>query len=292
VNSRTAHVAMPSPTDSTTTRCSDSSIVAAYQGFLNTRRGATAFRRYRELVYGSPVNDTLVAALIPIIVANERIARAPTLRVCDIGGGDGARVALIVKTIEEKFKSTCHVDLVDPSEPLVDIAERSQGWRRGQLRIFNAKIEDVTLPGKYDLVLLLHSIYAQVPGHAVSRLPDLLRSGGVAVAVANLADGFVGQMKEVLDAPYADAKYEHGQFLEDLVRSGLPFERHSIRTRCALRVPADVDACLHWLSSGRYKELSNTHRLRLQRFLRARGHQLGARLLLEEHEEVLVVSPS
>src|SRR5258708_2763532 len=167
------------------------SIKQAYRDFLNTPEGATVYRQFKRLLYAT--DDSLVQWLHTSVFRTLPSARALNVRVCDIGGGDGVRITRILQFLHGKFRNSFRLDFIEQSALYVATFDPIPLGQFCRTKKHHVLFEDVSLPTRsYDLVLLIHSIFALDNGRSTAKVLSLRRQSGDIVIVSNARNSFLG----------------------------------------------------------------------------------------------------
>lgn len=267
------------------------SIKQAYRDFLNTPEGAALYRQFKQLLYAR--QDSLVQWLNASVLLTLPAARKLKVRVCDIGGGDGDRITRILQFLQAKFKNRFHLDFVEQSalyvsefnpEPLTQFCQT----KKNHCLFENAKLT----AGNYDLVLLIHSIFAFESGDSTRKVLDLRREDGNIVIVSNAPNSFLGGLKRLCDTGYSDKRFEIDDLKRSLRKSGVAFRQQTTFTEWAIDKKTwkrDVGIILNWISLGRYDSLPSRQQGDIQDYIRKRGKKNGSRTFFKEEEIVLTI---
>ena len=159
------------------------SIKLTYREFLSTQAGGDSFMRFRRALYTE--SDSLVQVLNSCVLQGLPMVRKDVLRVCDIGGADGTRVRSILRFLHAKFGIRFALDFVEQSTYLMGALSECDISGFTQTQRFEMLFEDATLRGPYDLVLLIHSIFAFENGPTVDKVLSLAAGDSTIVAVSN-----------------------------------------------------------------------------------------------------------
>lgn len=215
------------------------------------------------------------------------------VRVSDIGGGDGDRAIRITDFLHAKFQNRFELDYVEQSALYVKQFERRQPGGCRKTRVLRGLFERVELPqNHYDLVLVIHSIFALETGAAIDKLLALRKQNGHVVVVANARNSFLGGLKQLLDDGFDDKRYEIDDFQRSLRALMVTCDTHSIITRWAVEErhrERDIDLILNWMSLGRIRHFSRARQRQVVSYVADLGQREGKRILFAEEEVVLVV---
>ena len=267
------------------------SIKQAYRDFLNTPEGAALYRQFKQLLYAR--QDSLVQWLNASVLLTLPAARKLNVRVCDIGGGDGNRITRILQFLKSKFKNRFHLDFIEQSALYVSEFNPETLTKFCRTKVNHCLFEDAKLSvGSYDLVLLIHSIFAFENGDSTEKVLSLRRKGGNIVVISNAPNSFLGGLKRLTDAGYSDKRFE----IDDLKRSfrklGVNFKQESTFTEWAIDKKTwrrDIGIILNWISLGRYDSMPPHRQREIRDYIRRRGKKSGSRTFFKEEEIILTI---
>ena len=267
------------------------SIKQAYRDFLNTPEGAALYRQFKQLLYAR--QDSLVQWLNASVLLTLPAARKLNVRVCDIGGGDGDRITRILQFLQSKFKNRFHLDFVEQSALYVSEFNRKPLPQFCRTEIKHCLFEDAKLTtGNYDLVLLIHSIFAFENGDSTRKVLALRRRDGNIVIVSNAPNSFLGGLKRLTDTGFSDKRFEIDDLKRSLRKSGVYFRQQTTFTEWAIDKKTwkrDIGIILNWISLGRYDSLPPRQQREIQDYIRRRGKKNGSRTFFKEEEIVLTI---
>ena len=267
------------------------SIKEAYREFLNTPEGAKVYRQFKRLLYAK--EDSLVQWLDTSILRPLPAARGLNVRVCDIGGGDGDRITRILQFLHAKFKNRFRLDFVEQSAVYVAAFDPMPLAKFCRTKVHHSLFENVRLPLKsYDLVLLIHSIFAFESDVLTEKVLSLRRRGGSIVVVSNSPNSFLGGLKRLVDEKFADSRFEIIDLERGLRSLGVTFRRRKTNTEWVIDKRTwkrDIKVLLDWISLGRFRTFPKRQRERIEDYLVRRGKSRGARTFFREEEVILVI---
>jgi hypothetical protein len=268
------------------------SIRLAYRQFLNTELGAQAYERFKRILYTD--DDSLVQSLNNTVLQHLPVIARNVLKVCDIGGGDGRRIREIMKFLHEKFDLRFTLDFVEQSSYLMRSFNSDDISSFTATHNFEMLFEDAKLAGGYDLVFLIHSIFAFESDLAVDKVLSLPNAEGTIVIVSNAQDSFLAGLKKILDAGYEDNRFEITDLVKILEDRALPFQQVVFETKWAVRKDAllqEIEVILNWLSLGSCKNLTDDRRNEVWQYVEENSSDLGQRVLFSESEVILLLPP-
>jgi hypothetical protein len=267
------------------------SIKETYRQFLNTDKGTNLYNGFKRILYTD--DDSLVQTLDNSILQNFSLFRKRSLRVCDVGGGDGRRIVRILKYLNTKFQNHFRLDFIEQSKQYVTSFDTTSISSFCEIRKYHTLFENVSLPEKhYDLVLLIHSIFAFENGRALDKVLALPSKNGRVVVVSNAANSFLGGLKTLVDEGYDDQRYEIDALKQDLDKRNIKYQCLTFQTRWAVD-NACIDECLYtilqWITLGSYETFSAEKKQSLDGYIHHNTTVFEGRTFFTEDEIVLVI---
>lgn len=263
------------------------SIKEAYRRYIDTCSGLEAYNSFKRILYSEA--DSLVQTLNNVVLQRLPSVQKEIVSVCDIGGGDGRRIHQILTYLSGKFHNRFELDFVEQSSACV-AAFRQAPAGESAPRVFHGLFEDMRLRGGYDLVLLIHSIFAFEGGSAIDRVLSLPSRGGAIVLASNAANGFLGGLKRLVDEGYEDRRYEVDDLVEDLRQRNVQHCTSSFRTHWGVQtldLPKFRQVLLDWISLGTHTSFDQNKVNRIDRYLE-NASVLSGRLAVFTEEEVVI----
>jgi hypothetical protein len=144
----------------------------------------------------------------------------------------------------------------------------------------------------YDIVFLIHSIFAFKNKGIAKKILALRRPGGTIVVVSNAVDGFLGGLKRLVDSGYSDKRFEIDDLKRTLRKLGVRYKQNSFFTEWAIdrrNIGKDMGIILKWISLGKYDSFSVTKRRRIEAYTSRCGKAIGSAILFREKEVVLTI---
>jgi len=267
------------------------SIKLAYRQFLNTEQGAQEYEHFKRLLYTE--DDSLVQTLNNNVLQNLPFISQNMVRVCDIGGGNGKRIRKILRFLHEKFDLRFKLDFVEQSGHLMRAFNSTDIDPFTETRRFEMLFEDARLSCGFDVIFLIHSIFAFENMHTMDKVLSLARPGETIVAVSNAENSFLAGLKKVLDVDYEDKRFEITDLVRSLETRGLPFQQIEFETKWAVSKVALWDKCkviLDWLSLGCHKDLPEDRKREVWQYIEEHSLDIGQRVLFSESEVIVLVS--
>ena len=267
------------------------SIKDAYKDFLNSEYGMRAYNRFKRILYGP--SDSLVECLDAEVLGKMPFAVGSQLNICDVGGGDGIRIRSILGYLHERFNLRFCLDFVEQSSVQIHAFECSDICEFAEVRKHETLFEKWRTGSAYDLVFLIHSIFAFEDSDSFDKVLKLANSKGTVVIVSNAEDSFLGGLKRILDADYSDRRFEISDVVQSLMRRGVHFAEKRFQTKWTLQgddLQEGIGSILDWLSLGRYQDLSSGVKQNVQRYIEEKSSTAADGLSFSEEEVVLVIS--
>ena len=267
------------------------SVRHAYRQFLNTEDGAGAYERFKHDLYTD--DDSLIQVLNNAVLQYLPVLQEDVVRVCDVGGGSGRRVQSILKFLHQKFGLRFMLDFVEQSSFMMRMFDPKGVSSFCGTERFEMLFEDANLAGGYDLVLLIHSIFAFESDAAVAKVLSLTKPGGTIIAVSNEPNSFLAGLKKTLDAGYGDSRFEVSDLLETLEARGVAVRTIPFETRWALpkdELKRHTKTLLDWLSLGKLTEIGRDVEEQVDKYIRDNSLDLGQRVLFAEKEMIVVAT--
>jgi hypothetical protein len=195
-----------------------------------------------------------------------------------------------------KFDCTFCVDFIEQSGEFCDRYRKRIESGAYSASVFHSLFETAPVESAaYDLVFLIHSIFAFESRDAVRKVLSLPRAGGRIVVVSNDESSFLGGLKRILDVDFDDRRYEINELEETLRAAGVGYERRRVLTRWAVS-EADwqvrMDVMLEWLSLGAYGSLAASAKHDVETYVMANSQPLEGRRIFCEEEVVLIIGPT
>lgn len=269
------------------------SVKETYRQFLNTPAGIKSYHDFKEILY-SPA-DSLVQTIDNLVLQHLPYEDREHLAVCDIGGGDGQRISQILCYLHDKFQISFHLDFIEQSKLYIDIFQPAKIATFVKTNKIHDLFEQATLKkGGYDLVFLIHSIFAFNNGNALNKVLSLARKGGYIIVISNAPRSFLAGLKRLVDEGYDDRRYEIDALQQDLEARKIDYSEITFFTRWAIpqdRYDQDVSTILEWISLGGYASFADEEKDAIAIYLEKNSHPQGSRRLFCEEEKVLIIPP-
>jgi hypothetical protein len=267
------------------------SIRKIYCQFLNTDAGANLYNEFKKILYTE--EDSLVQILDNEILQNLSLLRKPALKVCDIGGGDGKRIIRILRFIHAKFQEQFHLDFIEQSGLYINAFDTSGLDSFCETRKHHALFENVSLlEGSYDLIFLIHSIFAFEKGRALDKVLSLPHTNGKVIIVSNAQRSFLGGLKEIVDQGYDDRRYEIDDLRQDLDKKQIPYVCSAFQTRWAIDEAHHEDylnIIMGWISLNSWRSFTQQKKRIILDYVAENTTSSEGRTFFKEEENVLVI---
>ncbi len=189
-----------------------------YKNYLNTREGADTYNRFKEILYGTP--DTLVLRLADRIMSH---VHRKKLSILDVGGGDGKRLILLIDLLHSKGIE-CSATLVDQSGIFINDFDATDNFT-ANIQAVHSTFEAFESSQKYDLVLLIHSIFTFEDSFYVDKIKNLLNPQGIAIIVADTSDSFLAGLKAITDSSFGTERKNILSVVKDFTDVGFMVEQ-------------------------------------------------------------------
>lgn len=269
------------------------SIKERYRWFLNTDFGSKIYLEFKEILYTR--EDSLIQTLNNDILQYLKLLQEEALEVCDIGGGDGNRIIHILKYLHSKFKNRFRLDFIEQSKQYINSFNPTEIADIAEVEKFHGLFEDVSLSKQYDLVLLIHSIFAFNNGRAIDKVLSLPKQDGKIIVVSNSPQSFLAGLKNLVDEGYEDERYEIDDLQRDLEKRKINYSYHALKTRWAINMDSfenKINTILEWISLGSYQSFTDKKKHSISEYLTHCYIKAGDRVFFTEDEVVIIIPPS
>lgn len=275
----------------------------AYKAFLNTKEGADAYNAFKDILY-SP-SDSLAQKINQKIIRELVSNRENSIRICDIGGGDGRRMTHILSFLarENSYHDLkFQLDVVEQSKFFCEEFENRVSKSKihnTEVHIYHGLFED--LFGKlreneslYDIVFLIHSIFALKDEQTFRNINSLVKPGGKIVFISNARDSLLAKLKRILDKEYEEKRTEIDDVKGVLENLHVEFSSVTFNTEFSISsddIDRDSYKILNWLSLGKYANASIEEADRLKVELKSLARLEDGLYYFSEQEEILFIPP-
>lgn len=267
------------------------SVKSAYRRFLDTGLGATTYKEFKRILYTD--RDSLVQVVNTVVAEHLNVSKGRQLRICDIGGGNGDRVAAIMRFLNEHSYRKLALDFVEQSGPYVEEFRHGHCEPFCTSQIHHGLFEQTDLAvGEYDLVLVIHSIFAFQGHAAVDKVLSLRSPHGTILVVSNSPASFLGGLKALVDVDFQDHRFEVDDLRSSLQQRGIHVREYRVRTCWTVPVQNwehDIGIVLEWISLGRFTTFSPNRKQEILEYARSRGRLEGELWHFTEEELILVI---
>ena len=219
-----------------------------YKNYLQTRTGIDKYNAFKTILYSD--RDTLTETLFKNHISKLKLAKE--ISICDVGGGDGKRIAVLEKKIYEQFHCKIHLDFIEQSSLMCSDFEikSHQLDNFSEVDIHAEEAENTFLNFDYDIVFFIHSIFCFPNFSVFQKMFDRVKSGGVLYVVSNSTDSFLAKLKQELDLQYEDKRYEIKDLISDLELHNINYNKDRFTTDWTLS-SSEVDEKLSVIYSGK-----------------------------------------
>lgn len=268
-----------------------SSVKTAYCSYLKTSEGLDTYNQFKSLLYSN--SDSLVEVLDGSVIEPLAVVRLKRLRVCDIGGGDGRRISGILRHLYARHGNSFELDFVEQSGVCTETFQRNPVGSFCNTNIHAAMFEDTDLrDGAYDLVLLIHSIFAFDNGNSVEKVLSLRGPTGKIIVASNASHSFLGGLKQLVDDGFSDQRYEIDDLEASLSEKGLSCVKFPFKTKFSLSKDIhgpEIQTVLEWITLGRFSGFSDSKKQDVYQYFEETGRHRNGRLQFCEDEVALIV---
>lgn len=270
------------------------SVKRRYLDFISSEEGARTYFDFRRLLYSK--DDSLVRWLCRSILLALDLGRKRSVQILDVGGGDGERVSSVIDFLGDEFSLDCRLVFVEQSPAqyrrfLTAIEKYGDDNWVGHNERFERCYSRIGV-GDFDLIFLIHSIFAFENKRAVEEVLALRSKNGKVVVLSNDRDSFLGGVKRLVDSGSEDGRYEVNDLERDLLELGIPYEKRTTLTHWSIP-PADWESglqpLLHWITLGAYNTMSVSKRDALRSFIQNNSSSSGGSMSFKEKEVALII---
>ncbi len=273
------------------------SLRKAYNQFLNTEEGGVVYNAFKDVLY-SP-SDSLAQKISHELIRHLLPDQKDKTSICDIGGGDGKRMAYILSYLTRQYPDLkFKLDFIEQSEYFCcEFEERRKKEIPGvEVTIYHGFFENVVdtlAQGSYDIVFLIHSIFAFQDDDIVSKISSLVKpEDGKIVFISNAQNSLLAKLKQVLDQGYADKRIEIDDIKAALSARNIAYSSFTLDTNFSISqkdIETSFNKILNWLSLGRFQDASGARVMK--DLLLSLGKTEGGVHYFTEQEEVLIIPP-
>jgi len=266
------------------------SVKETYRQFLTTEYGAHLYNSFKTILYGE--EDSLVQILDNNILQNMSPIQKEIVKVCDIGGGDGNRIIRILKYLRSKFHIIFHLDLIEQSQQLISNFDTTAIDHFGDTHKIFDLFENISFQSHFDLVFLIHSIFAFDNGKAIDKILSLPNPDGKIIVISNSPQSFLGGLKQLVDVGYDDRRYEIDALQHDLSARQIGFTQIKFQTKWAIdkdRYEDNLGIILEWISLGAYSSFNAEKKRLIGEYVAKHTVSVADRVFFTEDEVILII---
>lgn len=267
------------------------SVKTSYCDYLQSDAGARIYNDFKQLLYSNA--DSLVQVLDQNIIGTLTFLSGKRLSVCDIGGGDGKRITAILKHLHKVRGNSFNLDFIEQSRIYSATFGANPVGSFCTTRIHNKLFEETSLPlGRFDVVFLIHSIFAFNNEKSLDKVLSLRKPKGKVIVVSNAPNSFLGGLKDLVDRGFTDHRYELDDLGNSLISRGVSCFMFPFSTKFSLDADltsTETQTLLEWISLGRFEGFPNELKDEIYKYIRQKGHSKDGRLMLTEKEIALVI---
>lgn len=271
-----------------------SSVKKQYCSFLRTEHGSKIYNDFKDILYSQ--YDSLVFKLCSDYLYRINILKENDINICDIGGGDGKRITQILSYLHSKYKNNFNLDFIEQSPIYCKIFEESNKSliNFSQTEIFNDYFENLKLTSKYDVIFLIHSIFAFDNGNSINKIISLLKPDGKIVVVSNSPSSFLAKLKLIVDSDYSDNRYEINDLENSLALLSYKYSKFSFVTDWIIpkqKIVKELEIIFDWISLGEYYNYSKLKKEELLNYALNECNLANDKYYFTEEEIVLIIPP-
>ena len=152
-----------------------------------------------------------------------------SIKILDVGGGDGKRLKLLIDLLNKK-EIAVSATLVEPSRSFTDNLKKSLIKNNYNIRVVKGKFENFNKIAKFDLVLFIHSTYTFEDSVYFKKAKNLLEKNGLMVIITNDKNSFLAKLKKITDLLHRSQRREVSHVLTDLKKEGIAYELKKFNT--------------------------------------------------------------
>ena len=268
------------------------SVRLKYIKYLQTNFGTQKYLDFKKILYSE--NDSLVQVLNNNYLSLIKPYRKSKLKVCDIGGGDGYRILNILSFLNRKYHIRFSLDFVEQSEIYCKLFTNKFSINNNDIEsnVLNNLFERVEFTEQYDLLFLIHSIFAFDNGNAINKLLNLVKGDGNIIVVSNSTDSFLAIIKKKIDVDFDDERFEIDMLMNILDKLGIRYSNSNFITEWVIEessIDKNLNTILHWLSLGNYEKYDSKRQIQLKNDILEQSERYNDLYLFKEKEQVLII---
>lgn len=266
------------------------SIKDSYCQYLSNEAGAANYNAFKRILYTKA--DSLIQTLNNEILQRLPFIKKDVLEVCDIGGGDGHRIVRILKFLHDKHQTRFRLDFIEQSLPYIKAFDGSSIQQYTTIKKIHGLFEDTVTLGKYDLILLIHSIFTfKTPG-TIDKVLSLSKQDGKIIIISNAPSSLLGRLKILLDEEYIDKRYEIDVLQRELDKRQVKYKKYPFYTKWAISkddYTRTINIILEWLSLGRYLTFSPDRKHTISEYIRNQAITFQDEKYFYQEDELVII---
>lgn len=271
-----------------------SSVKKEYCLFLRTEHGSKIYNDFKDILYSK--YDSLVVKLCSDYLYRIALLKEDDINICDIGGGDGKRIIQILSYLHSKYKNNFNLDFVEQSPIYCKVFEESNKTIRSfcQVKVFDDYFENLSLNPQYDVIFLIHSIFAFDNGNSINKIVSLLKPAGKIIVVSNSPSSFLAKLKFIVDSVYSDNRYEINDLEKSLASLSYQYSKYSFITDWIIpksNIETELETIFDWISLGEYYNYSKLKKEELLKYALSECVLDKNKYYFREEEIVLIIPP-
>lgn len=193
-----------------------------------------------------------------------------SIYILDIGGGDGKRLNLLLGLLtEERIKTES--TLVEPSKAFID---NLQLEKNKKVRVINKRWEETELKDKFDLIILIHSIFTFKDLSYLKKIKKVMKKDCLLLIVGNDEKSFLAKLKKETDQKFKGKRKEINSVIRELKRAG--FNLEIIKSETNFKNVLDKDKNLNnngkliagWIAMNNYDSLTDESKGRIKKIFK------------------------
>jgi len=268
------------------------SVKDEYKKYLQTISGTEIYNNFKEILYSK--NDSLVSYFNNEIL-KEILPEQNQIKICDIGGGDAKRLKSIGSLLTG-FDSNRNLslDIIEQSREFCSQAKMNLSKNNPfyKVNIFNQLFENYSTDSKYNLIFLIHSIFAFQDTNSIIKVFNSLAEDGKVILFSNAPDSFLATLKQLIDAHFKDTRFEINEIENLLLKSEVDFDKYQFDTEWAVKsneFETKMELILEWLSLGHFKNFSSKQKSKMFNKIIDLSYYKDGSYLFKEKEEILSI---
>jgi len=270
------------------------SVKKQYCSFLRTEHGSKIYNDFKDILYSQ--FDSLVVKLCSDYLYRISLLKEHEINICDIGGGDGKRIIQILSYLHSKYKNNFNLDFVEQSPIYCKVFDESNRSIRSfsHIKIFDDYFENLSLNSQYDVIFLIHSIFAFDNGNSINKIISLLKTDGKIIAVSNSPSSFLAKLKLIVDSEYSDNRYEINDLENSLSMHSYKYSKFTFITDWIIskqNIEKELEIIFDWISLGEYYHYPKSKKDELLNYALNECTLSNNKYYFREEEVVLIIPP-